>query len=119
MVSLFVTTRSFELPAGSAGATAVSEVLEPTTMPVAGTPPIVTAAPFSKSVPATVMVVPPAASPEVGRAEKGSRCENSEVLPEESVAVTEMREPLAVAGSVVTLNVASPEPSVVTGLVPR
>ena len=36
-----------------------------------------------------------------------------------SVAVTEIRTPFSVAGSVVTSKEASPDPSVVTGLVPR
>ena len=50
---------------------------------------------------------------------KGSRCENSEVLPVGSVAVTAIRAPGSVATGSVTSNVASPEPSVVACAVPR
>ena len=42
-------------------------------------------------MPETVIDVPPAESPEVGAIEKMIRCENSEVLPEGSVAVVEVR----------------------------
>ena len=42
------------------------------------------------------------------------RCENSEVLPVGSVAVTAMRAPASVWTGNVTSNVASPFPSVVT-----
>ncbi len=47
------------------------------------------------------------------------RCENSEVLPSGSVAVTEMRAPFAVATGSVTSKSACPVPSVVTCEEPR
>jgi hypothetical protein len=73
VASVLVTTRSLELPAASAGVTAVSEVLEPMTMDVAGAPPIVTRAPSSKSVPATVMAAAGGIAGGGEDREKGSR----------------------------------------------
>ena len=77
-------------------------------------PPIVTVAPVRKFVPLIVSDVPPRPGPERGGVENGRRCENSDVLPEGSVAVAEMGEPSAAAMSVVTWNVPLPVPSVVT-----
>src|SRR5437870_2751368 len=46
-----------------------------------------TVAPAMKSVPLIVTDVPPAAAPDAGLIANGIRCENSDVLPEGSVAV--------------------------------
>ncbi len=119
VASVFVTTRSAALPATSAGVTAVRDVLELTTTPVAGWPPIVTAAPVPKSVPETVMVLPPPASPEAKLTEKGSRCENSEVLPAGSVAVALTCSPAEIPMGTVTSTTPVPLPSVVTTPEPR
>jgi hypothetical protein len=47
----------------------------------------------AKSVPLTVVTVPPAAGPEDGVIEKMILCENSDVLPSGSVAVTAILDP--------------------------
>jgi len=83
----FVTTASLTLPAGSAGMLAVSVVALTTSTLVAGTPPMVSVAPSSKSIPLKVTLVPPAAGPDSLFALKTSCCENSDVLPAGSVAV--------------------------------
>ena len=61
----FVTTTSTS-PAACAPVVAVIVVWLTTVTPVAATPPIVTVAPSTNSVPVIVTLVPPAAGPEVG-----------------------------------------------------
>src|SRR5262249_28502344 len=83
----FVTTVSFREPGGRTGIVALIVVSFWTLTPLAGTPPTVTVAPFSKSIPVRVTAVPPDAGPGRGDCGKTSRCENSDVLPLGSVAV--------------------------------
>src|SRR5262245_54505989 len=109
---------SLAVPAARAGVVALMVLSSTTTTPVAGTPPIVTEA-STKLVPEIVIPVPPSGGPERILTENGSRCESSDVLPDGLVAVAEMREPAGVALSVVTLNDAFPDPSVVTCEEPR
>ena len=92
----------------------------PSTMTfVPGTPPTVTAAPSSKSIPWAETCWPPIGSPKRGAVLTTRRCEISEVLPCGSVAVAEMRAP----GSIVTFGsvtsiAAMFEPFVVTCVEP-
>ena len=117
---MFVTTRSLTVPGVRIGLVPVMVLLSETLIPVTGCPPIVTMAPAAKSVPLTRMGIPTSAGPEVGTTEKGSRWENSEVLPPTwSVAVIEMRAPDSVATGRVTSMLASPLPFVVAVVVPR
>src|SRR5262249_27516152 len=109
---------SFAEPGASAGVVAEIDSYELTMTPVAATPPIVTLALARKFVPLIVRAVPPPASPDLGFAEKGRRCESSEVLPPGSVAVTEIGDPEVTGLSVVTWRVTLPDPSVVTWLDP-
>ena len=60
-----VTTTS-ATPADAAGVVTAISVAEITVMPVATTPPMVTCAPSTKSVPAIAIVVPPVVGPLVG-----------------------------------------------------
>ena len=119
MPSGFVTTRSLARPAPSTGVLAVIVFESVTTRFVTGCPPIVTLALASKSVPLIEMLVPPAGGPAVGLTLKGSRCENSDVLPAGSVAVAAISVPASVATGSVTSNAASPLPSVVVWPEPR
>ncbi len=72
-----------------------------------------------KSVPDTVIAVPPAGGPDRTSIEKMIRCENSDVFPLGSVAVAEIRTPSSVATGSVTSIEAWPEPSVVACDEPR
>ena len=109
---------SWTVPAGSAGVVAVICVKEETLTPVAAMPPTVTAAPSRKSVPARLRLVPPAGGPEPGLDENGIRWENSEVLPEGSVAVAVIRAPVSTCTGNVRSKVPLPRASVVTWLDP-
>jgi hypothetical protein len=91
-VSGFLTTTS-ATPSIPAGVTAVIEVDELKTTPVAAIPPISTVAPFTKPVPVIVIDVPPAVPPLNGKTldKVGSRCTATVqvwmVVPSEAVTV--------------------------------
>ena len=86
---------------------------------VADAPPMDTVAPEAKSVPESVTPVPPDAGPEAGATEKMIRWENSDVLPEGSVAVALRRASVATAAGTVTSKAPVPVPSVETWPDPR
>src|SRR5262245_43739946 len=109
---------SFASPAASAGVFAVIVVALATFTSVAGSPPTVTVAPAAKSVPLIVIEFPAAPGPEAGWDENARPCENSDVLPDGSVAVAVIRVAAVVATANVSSNSASPLPSVVTWVVP-
>jgi hypothetical protein len=96
----------------------VLSVWSSTKLTEVATPPIVMAVGSARSVPKAAITVPPDAGPDVGLTEKMILCENSDVLPPGSVAVTETRSPGFVANGIVTSIAASPEPSVVTCVEP-
>ena len=62
--------------------------------------------------------MPPVAGPDAGKLVKTILCENSEVLPEGSVAVALTRSPGWIVVARVTSIAARPEPSVVTWVEP-
>ena len=86
---------------------------------VAGMPPTVTVAPGSKSIPVRVDATPPPCGPEGGSIEERMRCENSEVLPDGSMAIAVTGCPAGRTKGTSVAKAALPEPSVATGSEPR
>src|SRR5262245_655192 len=114
----FDTTMSLTEPGVRCGVVAVSVCSSVTLTLVAARPPTVTVAPSSKASPVTVMFVAPA-PPYGGVLTTANRGENSDVFPAGSVAVAVTGDPASSPIGSTTLNVASPDPSVATGCVPR
>src|SRR5450432_2629536 len=110
---------SLTVPGVRAGVVAEMSAELTTTTLVAGTVPTVTVAGDAKSIPVRSKLVPPEAGPDWGEEENTIRSESSDVLPAGSVAVAVMREPTSTPTGNAVLNVALPEPSVVTGITPR
>ncbi len=102
------------MPAERAGIIAVSVPASTDTTFDAGMTPTVTVAPGANDIPEMVAVVPPAADPDGGSTEKTIRWENSDVLPNWSVAVAVTSCPAARTKGTSIAKGAVPKPSVVT-----
>jgi hypothetical protein len=86
---------------------------------VAGTPPTVAVAPASNARPLMLAFGWPDGGPADGCSDSTNRGVNSDVLPPGSVAVPVIGEPFATAVGNTPWNVACPDPSVETVVVPR